>query len=157
MLCNKEEVQGTPLFPRDLMRWSADFYAPVFEAVGAMPPFGLVEHDYCLGKRKCGGNAQTISRGRWVHHTSFLWDFSTANMALLRLPDKRPTYRGDRGHDDFLARLSSSLAVTEADAFLGAVEERLRDLFDVRDAGLDEAMAVLQSTTERQTNKVVAY
>ncbi len=30
-----------------------------------------------------GGNAQTITRDRWVHHTSFLWDFLPANMGYL--------------------------------------------------------------------------
>jgi hypothetical protein len=46
-----------------------------------------------------------ISRDRWVHHTSFLWDFATSSMRLLQLPEKRPEYRADRQHEEFLTSL----------------------------------------------------
>ena len=36
---------------------------------------------------------QAITRGRWLHHTTFLWDFDDAHMALLRHPDRAPAYR----------------------------------------------------------------
>lgn len=159
LVCAKEAARGAPQFPRELMRWSADeVYAPVFARLGADPPFCLVEQDYCLGQRKCAGNAQTISRGRWVHHTSFLWDFSPAHMALLRLPEKRPAYRADRAHGDFLTRLRDAVPRAGGpDGFLDAVVRRLRDVFDVVEAPLEEAAAILASTTERQTNVRVPY
>ena len=31
------------------------------------------ENDYVLGDVKFGGNAQAVTRGDFVHHTSFLW------------------------------------------------------------------------------------
>ena len=38
---------------------------------------------------KVGGNAQSISKTRFVHHTSFLWDFDVATMKkYLAVPDK---------------------------------------------------------------------
>lgn len=49
-----------------------------------------------FGDRKFGGNAQSIIKGRWVHHTSFLWDFQPANMELLRHPPRMPAYRQAR-------------------------------------------------------------
>ena len=114
-------------YPRPIMEWSGRFYAPVFDRLCAPSrrSFGLYENDYVLvptahdstgsgDGRACdalkfGGNAQSISRGRWVHHTSFLWDFTNRSMAYLQLPDKRPTYRDDRAHGDFLVRLSDAV------------------------------------------------
>lgn len=49
--------------------------------------------DYVFGGRKFGGNAQAITSRRWLHHTSFLWDYRPANMALLTNPAKQPQYR----------------------------------------------------------------
>ena len=77
------------------MAWSEAFYAPVFGRLLAAggPAFGLRENDYCLGAAKVGGNAQALSRGRFVHHTSFLWDYRPDAMALLQHPPKAPEYR----------------------------------------------------------------
>lgn len=36
---------------------------------------------------------QAITRSRWLHHTTFLWDFDDANMRLLKHPDRAPAYR----------------------------------------------------------------
>lgn len=99
-------------FPESIMRWSEGFYAPAFRTVllqdGAT--YGLRENDYVVGARKFGGNAQAISRGRWVHHTSFLWDYDSENMRLLRNPRRQPKYREGRGHEDFVCRWELSLA-----------------------------------------------
>lgn len=46
-----------------------------------------------FGHHKFGGNAQSITKNRWIHHTSFLWDFDVNNMAYLRLPTRAPKYR----------------------------------------------------------------
>ncbi|MBX7067058.1 MAG: lipoate--protein ligase family protein [Parachlamydiales bacterium] len=90
-----------PPFPEPILRWSEKFYQ---ESWG-IPDFHLRENDYCVGDKKCGGNAQYIRKDRWLHHTSFLWDYSPDNMKHLLLPAKRPKYRLDRTHDDFLTRL----------------------------------------------------
>ena len=47
--------------------------------------FSLRENDYVLDARKIGGNAQSIIRDRWVHHTSFLWDFNVMRMQYLQV------------------------------------------------------------------------
>lgn len=94
---------NVPAFPEPILKWGADLYTDAW----AIPGFNLRENDYCVGEKKCGGNAQYIKKDRWLHHTSFLWDYSEQNMAHLRLPSKRPKYREDRDHGDFLVRLKS--------------------------------------------------
>lgn len=69
--------------------------------------FQLIGNDYAMGDRKIGGNAQAILKKRWLHHTSFLWDFSDDRMALLKEPEKRPEYRGNRKHRSFITALSA--------------------------------------------------
>lgn len=49
--------------------------------------------DYCFGQLKFGGNAQAITKQRFLHHTSLLWDYEDANMLLLKHPDRVPDYR----------------------------------------------------------------
>lgn len=49
--------------------------------------------DYCFGEKKFGGNAQAITRKRWLHHTTFLWDFDVSRMELLKHPANAPDYR----------------------------------------------------------------
>jgi len=159
-----------PLFPREVMRWSADeVYAPVFARAFGAPGFALREHDYCWEDRKVGGNAQSVSRDRWLHHTSFLWDFDPRNMELLTMPEKRPEYRRDRAHTDFLVPLSSirrpqpgSAGAAPApaptrDDFVRALFDRLREDWDVREATLADALEVAArpQALERRSNVFV--
>lgn len=103
LILNSADVPSqVECFPAPIMRWSETFFRPVF---GALGEFALRENDYVFGHRKFGGNAQAITRGRFVHHTSFLWDLDPRLMALLRNPAKQPTYRAKRGHGDFLCSL----------------------------------------------------
>lgn len=55
--------------------------------------FKNVAVDYVLGDKKFGGNAQSIIKDRFLHHTSFLWDYQDFRMAYLKLPQRAPTYR----------------------------------------------------------------
>jgi lipoate-protein ligase A len=85
------------------MEWTASLYRPAF----GTHDFHLLENDYAIGNRKCGGNAQYLCKGRWLHHSSLLWDYQSHRMDLLTLPPKMPVYRQRRQHEDFLCRLSS--------------------------------------------------
>lgn len=100
LICQAQAVD-TPPFPRSLMQWSADLYRPLFAA----HPFQLRENDYTIGERKWGGNAQSITKGRWLHHSSLLWDYHPSFMDYLLMPPKTPLYRQGRSHGDFLCRL----------------------------------------------------
>lgn len=128
-------AEGRQLYPRALMEWTARLYEPVFERV--LHPqagrFGLREHDYVLGDRKCGGNAQSLSKDRFVHHTSFLWDYRDEHMALLQIPDKRPDYRESRDHSDFVLRLGDNVAAPDA-AYAGAGAARAAGAADAAGA-----------------------
>ena len=165
--------------PPALMKWSASFYDDVFrrcqnwpervsqdDTVDAAHKFGLQEHDYCFGKRKFGGNAESISKDRWVHHTSFLWDFDDRAMEYLTLPNKRPAYREDRPHLDFLCRLQEYVPTASeaepapafgdtdgqppepafwhpSDHFVQAVADSASAIFDVQHVLFEEVEEIL--------------
>ena len=71
--------------------------------------------DYAFGERKFGGNAQAITKQRWLHHTSLLWDFRDAHMRLLKHPSKAPEYRAVR--DAFPNTSLSTLAPVRFEVF----------------------------------------
>ena len=90
-----------PPFPERIMQWTEKIYAPIFSP----HLFALRENDYVIGEKKFGGNAQYIKKERFLHHTSFLWDFCPHNMSALLHPKKTPSYREQRSHFDFLCTL----------------------------------------------------
>jgi lipoate-protein ligase A len=166
LIGDRGAAHGAPAFPRELMAWSASLYARVFPALvrggggGGGGGFALREHDYALGDAKVGGNAQALSRERFVHHTSFLWDASAARLDLLRLPPKRPAWRADRAHAHFVGRLRER-GVPSVDALGEAVVARLRE--DARalggarvvDATLEDALTALPRNERRSNSWVV--
>jgi lipoate-protein ligase A len=89
-------------FPARIMGWTEQLYRPLF----GDHPFRLRDNDYCLGDRKVGGNAQSLTKNRWLHHTTFLWDYDPHLMDLLTLPKRVPPYRQGRSHKEFLTTLS---------------------------------------------------
>ena len=66
-------------FPRHLMEWTAEFYRPLFPG-GA---FQLRENDYVHENRKWGGNAQSITKGRWLHHSHVALGFPSFSNEIL--------------------------------------------------------------------------
>ncbi|XP_070018406.1 uncharacterized protein [Nicotiana sylvestris] len=109
-ICNKDAVPTVQPYPRPIMSWSSQLYSKVFQGVG---DFSLRENDYVFGNRKFGGNAQSIIKGRWIHHTSFLWDYEMMNMAYLKLPKRAPDYRQARDHSDFICRMKDYISRQE--------------------------------------------
>lgn len=105
-----KNLLNIPAFPESILSWSADLYQKSWR----IPNFSLRENDYCIGDKKCGGNAQYIRKNRWLHHTSFLWDYSLENMQHLLLPEKRPKYRLDRPHEYFLTPLKTHAETPKA-------------------------------------------
>lgn len=91
------------LYPKAIMDKTADFYKKVF---AKHFPFALKGNDYVSEDKKFGGNAQMISRNRYVHHTSFLWDFDNNQARYLKMPVDQPEYRLNRPHDGFLVGLN---------------------------------------------------
>ena len=59
--------------------------------------------DLALGERKFAGHAQRRVRGALLHHGVLLYDFDLALVdALLPEPPRRPAWRRDRTHREFL-------------------------------------------------------
>ena len=99
-ICNKAHVDIVP-YPERILKWSESLYKPALE----IPDFALKDNDFVIQNTKCGGNAQYITKNRFLQHTSFLWDFSPKNMNYLLHPSKTPPYREGREHKDFLCTL----------------------------------------------------
>lgn len=146
---NEEDI-GSKAYPREIMAWtqkvsdiplylshytrsyilSMQIYSPVFEQLlSGEDKFSLRENDYIIGDLKIGGNAQSISKNRLVHHTSFLWDYRPDRMSYLKIPRKRPVYRGERGHTAFLTKMKEY--IPDRGAFETGVSQSLRGHFDV--------------------------
>mmetsp|Transcript_5505 Transcript_5505/g.20080 ORF Transcript_5505/g.20080 Transcript_5505/m.20080 type:complete len:301 (+) Transcript_5505:173-1075(+) len=145
---------ATPCYPQHLMEWSGRLYAAVFRGIqqqaqqGGGGAFALRESDYVLGDRKVGGNAQAIAKRRFVHHTSFLWDYQPERMQLLRHPPRAPKYREGRDHAAFVAALRQVLpAGVSRQAFVDRVEAAAAQQLggpSARAVPLEEAARVLE-------------
>ncbi len=129
LICNEEAVD-IPLQPKALLKWSESFYSPILSG------FQLRENDYALGDKKIGGNAQYIQKKRWLLHTSFLWDYSIEKMNYLLLPAKRPAYRQERSHGDFLSPLRPHFPSKER--LIHSIVQQARNL-GASEASLQEA------------------
>jgi lipoate-protein ligase A len=120
---NQKDTQ-VPLQPEAIMRWTEPIYQQVFGSID----FKLKENDYVIEEKKCGGNAQYLCKDRFLHHTSFLWDFKQENMNLLKFPPKTPSYRSNRSHRDFLCTLNEYFDSQETliNSFKQVLEEKFR-------------------------------
>lgn len=128
-IISKKDLDITP-FPEPILRWSVELYQSAWK----IPNFRLIENDYAIGEKKCGGNAQYLKKDRWVHHTSFLWDFKENQMNRLLIPQKRPSYRADRGHMDFLCRLKDYSPGPEE--LISNLKKELVKRFDIKEFDL---------------------
>jgi lipoate---protein ligase len=142
LICNSSTFK-LPLQPKPILEWSETFYRPLFKN------FSLRENDYVFGEKKFGGNAQYIQRGRWLLHTSFLWDYTPKSMECLLLPEKRPQYRGERPHAAFLCTLRSFYP--EKQALIDALANHLQDRLSARPTPVEEVRAILQIPHRRST------
>ena len=75
-------------YPEPMLAWSGEVYADALRRCG-VDGFAVRANDYCISDLKFGGNAQSISGKRWLHHTSLLWDYEPARMALLQHPARQ--------------------------------------------------------------------
>uniref|UniRef100_A0A164UK26 BPL/LPL catalytic domain-containing protein n=1 Tax=Daucus carota subsp. sativus TaxID=79200 RepID=A0A164UK26_DAUCS len=89
---------------------------------------------YAFGNRKFGGNAQSITKNRWIHHTSFLWDYEINNMAYLKLPKRAPEYRLARNHLDFICCMKEYMPRTN---FITRTVDALQGEFSVETTDLE--------------------
>lgn len=130
-ICNKDDVPGVQPYPRSIMSWSGMLYSKMFQGIG---DFQLRENDYVFGDHKFGGNAQSITKSRWLHHTSFLWDYEFGNMDYLKLPVRAPKYRLERGHMDFICRMKEYL---QRSVFVEKTVKAMETSFTLRPVNLE--------------------
>eukprot|EP00002_Diphylleia_rotans_P000779 TRINITY_DN10409_c0_g1_i1.p1 TRINITY_DN10409_c0_g1~~TRINITY_DN10409_c0_g1_i1.p1 ORF type:complete len:269 (-),score=39.92 TRINITY_DN10409_c0_g1_i1:88-894(-) len=170
LIANRADTPSVLPDPAAIMRFTANqIYAPVFnpllkhdrptlpdspdEKVG----FGLQQHDYCIGLHKIGGNAQYLTHKRWLHHTSFLWDYDADLMnRYLKMPplDKRPAYRRDRPHQEFLVRMKDYFS-TDLDGLTNALLAHLQtNFFDLEFIDEEDLYPVLNRPHHTSTRYI---
>lgn len=140
LICNQQEQL---LSPKEILQFSEQFYQPLFTTLR------LRENDFVFGEKKIGGNAQYLQKGRWLLHTSFLWDFSPHKMEYLLLPQKRPIYRGARSHCDFLCTLRPHFP--DKNELILSLEELLKKSYPTQITSLEEASLYLNLPHRRST------
>jgi len=147
-LIGNESSLPCPSFPEPLMRWTAEIYSNAL----SHPDFALQENDYALGPMKFGGNAQYLRKGRWLHHTSLLWDFCPEKMQCLKMPSRTPSYREGRSHGDFLCRLRDHFSSKQdlADRLIAALGNR----FSIESASEEEIGEILERPHRKATQLV---
>lgn len=144
LICKSQELP-VESYPHQILGWTESLYKPIFYP----NEFQLVENDYVIGQKKCGGNAQYLCKDRWLQHTSFLWDYQDSYMNYLLMPPKVPDYRKQRDHSDFLCRLKDYLPSKEwiARSLLAGLEER----FIVEKVFLEDVKPFLQRPHRKAT------
>ncbi len=145
MICNVEGNRPSA-FPQEVARWNAELYKPLLEHLD----FNLLENDYVLGARKFGGNAQYLTRDRWLHHSTLLWSYNCELMNLLKLPKKRPQYRQERSHDDFLCHLSEYFSSIED--LYDHFTYNLKQKFNVIEMDYEEVREICQRPHRKSTS-----
>jgi len=113
IVCNANDILpfgSLKPYPREIMTWSDEYvFRPSFVSYARSSDlsFKARESDYVVNDVfKVGGNAQGISGNRFCHHTSFLWKVNPKTMSYLKMPRKKPEYRAERDHHDFLRGLA---------------------------------------------------
>lgn len=129
--------------PQAIMQWTEKLYKPVFSG------FTLRENDYVWGDKKFGGNAQYLRKERFLHHTTFLWDFDAEKMAYLHNPQKAPLYRQKRSHGEFLCTLRPHFPSQEA--LLDQLLLSLKNHFSVEEIKKEELTSLLQRPHRKST------
>lgn len=131
--------------PKSILDWTVGLYQPFLKE----HDFRLQENDYALGIRKFGGNAQYLCKQRWLHHTTLLWDYNPDKMDYLLLPKKKPAYRQERSHADFLCVLKEVLG-EKHNIEMGLLNS-LRDRFRVTEVSLKDALPILEKSHRKAT------
>lgn len=109
---------------------------------GLLPEVTLAgTSDLIAARRKFSGNAQQRKRDHLLHHGTLLYGFDLSLMGrYLRFPSRRPDYRGQRSHEEFVCNLPTTRQ--ELSQRLRTAWEALED----RSSWPQERVAVLVET-----------
>lgn len=141
LICNKADWDHAP-YPEPIMR----SIEPLLKY--ALPNVRLHQHDFVIGERKCAGNAQMITKERFVHHISLLWDYKQERMNYLKLPQRQPDYRSQRPHTEFLYPLKNELSFESLKSRLTMACQEL--------LGAKEALAPERAEEHRQATLLIS-
>lgn len=135
-------------FPEEIYKWTDNFYNNVFNS----SDFSRKESDYVLLDKKCSGNAQYIKKNRWLHHSTFLWDYKIQNMDFLKIPPTSPSYRKNRDHKDFLGSINQCFF--SKNIFVEKIKTELMKNFNIEDGSLDKAKKLLEKNYNKSTKLI---
>lgn len=144
-LIGNRSILNVPCYPQELLRWTEILYAPAFSGI----EFALRDNDYVIANHKFGGNAQYISKERWLHHSSLLWNYNQNLMDYLLMPPKMPPYRQQRSHSSFLSTLSEHFVCKEL--FKSRMLTALQNQFTLVKTNVEEIAHVLKKDYRRST------
>lgn len=154
LIVNESALPNLKLWPRHIMSYTQQLYNNVFTNTGTTQ-FILRDNDYCFGNLKFAGNAQSITSRRWLHHTSFLYDYNIdAIEKYLLLPAKQPEYRQRRPHSDFICRMKDYINTDLYDipSFQHKITQSAAQWFKATDQPIDMP---LSDNTAQISNQLV--
>ena len=146
-IINTKDANILP-YPERIFNWANIFYSKIIDTT----KFQLKENDFIINNKKFAGNAQYIQKNRFLIHTSILWDFSTNHMNILKLPVKRPLYREDRNHEDFLYPLKNLYASKKS--FILLITKILKKIFILKQINYTNVKPLL-NLPHRKTTKLI--
>ncbi len=144
-LIGNRSMLDFPCYPEALLRWTEKLYAPAFSGI----EFALRDNDYVIENNKFGGNAQYISKERWLHHSSLLWDYDESLMEYLLMPPKMPAYRQQRSHTSFLSGLSKHFPCK--DSFKTKMLAAIKSQFTLIPTSVESIASILERDYRRFT------
>lgn len=136
-------------FPKEILQFTEGLIKGAFASL----PFVLRENDFAIGEKKCAGNAEYLTKNRFVHHMTFLFDFSHELMTVLPLPPKMPAYRNRRSHADFLHPLHPHF--TSKEAFAEALVKEIAKTFEMQEISKVPLQALLTNPHRRVSERVL--
>lgn len=105
--------------------------------------------DLCIGDRKFSGNAMRLGRTHLIYHGTLLIDFELELIPkYLKFPSRKPEYRGERNHLDFVTNLPVALSTLKEEITLAF--EAVRGRSPLKQEKIDEL--VIQRYGNRDWN-----
>jgi len=145
LICNEKDTH-VPCFPKQVLDFNGSLYQNL------LPNVQIRENDYTINDLKFGGNAQYLTKSRWLHHTTLLYDYDPLRMSYLKLPEKRPAYRKERPHEEFLSRLCQHLP-SKIDLF-SRLQRQLAKQFTLHPVSIDQIEEILSKPHRKSTRQV---
>ena len=132
--------------PQSVLEYIAHILRPV------LPDIKVHEQDFVIDGKKIGGNAQSFSKDRMVHHVSLLYNYSQEYMNILKIPQKQPNYRGNRTHENFCTTINSYFDTK--DAFCSAIKNTISSFWTVETVFLEDVLHFCQLPHRRSVSKL---